>query len=70
MNRDVILAAIREGIPFVIEMADGAKYEVVADHQIAVGPGRAFVFKDDIPHLLHLREIVAITYLSGKNSGK
>lgn len=28
MTRDVLVTAVREGIPFLIKMADGEKYEV------------------------------------------
>lgn len=31
MTRDVLVTAVREGIPFVIGMADGEKYEVLIE---------------------------------------
>ena len=37
MTRDQIQTAIKEGIPFLIKMADGEKYEVSEPYRIALG---------------------------------
>lgn len=37
MTRDVLVTAVREGIPFSIKMADGEKYQVPAQDRIIVG---------------------------------
>ena len=37
MTRDAVETAVREGIPFVINMADGKSYEVREEFQIAIG---------------------------------
>lgn len=54
VTRDVLETAVREGIPFVIRMADGEKYEVPARDRIIVGATRVVLMDDkDVPHVLH-----------------
>ena len=67
MTRDKIDMALREGIPFVIKMADGEKYEVTDRSQVALGRTTVVVIdKDDLPHLLPMLTMTGISYLKGK----
>jgi hypothetical protein len=64
MSRDKIEAAIREGIPFVIKMADGEKYEVTNRLRIALGQTTVIIVgNDDMPHILPLLTVTGISYL-------
>jgi hypothetical protein len=67
MTRDQIQTAIKEGIPFLIRMADGQKYEVADAYQIALGRTAVIVVgKDDMPHILRLLTMTGISYLKPK----
>ena len=64
MTRDKIQTAIKEGIPFLIGMADGEKYEVADRYQIALGKTTVIVVgNDDMPHMLPLLTMTGISYL-------
>ena len=64
MTRDKIQTSIKEGIPFLIKMADGEKYEVTDRYQIALGNTTVIVVgKDDMPHVLPLLTMTGISYL-------
>jgi len=64
MTRDKIQTAIEEGIPFLIRMADGEKYEVSDRYRIALGKTTVVVVgKDDMPHVLPLLTMTGISYL-------
>lgn len=64
MTRDKIQTAIKEGIPFLIRMADGGKYEVADRYQIALGKTTVIVVgEDDMPHVLPLLTLTGISYL-------
>ena len=61
--------AINEGIPFLIKMADGEKYEVADRLQIALGKTHVVVLgKHDMPHILPLLTMTGISYLKPKSS--
>ena len=49
MTRDSIETAVREGIPFVINMADGKLYEVREEFKIAVGRTKVVVLDEPRP---------------------
>lgn len=67
MTKDHIQTAIKEGIPFLIKMADGEKYEVNSPYQIALGRSNVIVVgKDDMPHVLPLLTMTGISYLKPK----
>ena len=67
MSKDQIRTAINEGIPFVIRMADGEKYEVKDRYRIALGTTYVIVVgKDDMPHILPLLTMTGISYLKPK----
>jgi hypothetical protein len=67
MTRDTIDMALREGIPFIIKMADGEKYEVTDRNQVALGRTNVVVIdKHDLPHLLPMLTMTGISYLKGK----
>ena len=68
MTRDVLETAIREGLPFVIKMADGGKYEVRDAHSIALGAARVVVMDaQGIPHVLPMLTMTGLTYLPTEN---
>jgi hypothetical protein len=67
MTRDQIETAIREGIPFVIRMADGEKYEVSERYRVALGKTTVIVVGDnDMPHVLPLLTMTGVSYLEKK----
>ena len=67
MTRDKIQTAIREGIPFLIKMADGEKYEVSDQYKIALGRTTVIIVgNDDMPHILPLLTMTGISYLKAK----
>jgi hypothetical protein len=71
MTRDTIDTAVREGIPFVINMADGKSYEVREATKIAIGRTRVVVLDDrDLPHILPMLTMTGISYLPGENGAK
>jgi len=64
MTRDVLETAAREGVPFVIKMADGEKYRVNTRDRIIVGNTRVVVMDNkDIPHVLPLLTMTGVSYL-------
>jgi hypothetical protein len=64
MNINDIQMAVNEGIPFLIRMADGEKYEVTDRNKIALGKTRIVVIdKRDLAHVLPLLTITGISYL-------
>jgi hypothetical protein len=64
MTKDQLETAIREGLPFVIRMADGEKYEVANRYQIALGKTTVIIVgEDDMPHILPLLTMTGISYL-------
>lgn len=67
MTRDQLQTAIREGIPFLIKMADGEKYEVVDRDRVALGKTTVIlVGEDDMPHILPLLTMTGVSYLKRK----
>jgi hypothetical protein len=67
MTRDKVQTAIREGIPFVIKMADGKKYEVADPYKIALGRTTVIILgNDDMPHILPLLTMTGISYRKPK----
>ncbi len=64
MTREQVATAIREGIPFVIRMADGEKYEVFERNRVALGKTAVIVVgEEDMPHVLPLLTMTGISYL-------
>ena len=71
MTHDVLETAIREGIPFAINMADGRQYEVRArERVILAGPRIVLVDDKDIPHVLPLLTMTGVTYLPPRKNRK
>jgi len=69
MTKDRMEIAINEGIPFLIKMADGEKYEVTDRLKIAMGSAHVVVLgKHDMPHILPLLTMTGISYLKPKSS--
>ena len=67
VTRDQIETAIREGIPFIIKMADGEKYEVSNRYQVALGRTSVMlVGNDDMPPVLPLLTMTGISYLKNR----
>ncbi len=68
MTTDQVQTAIREGVPFLIKMADGEKYEVTDRYKIALGKTSVIVVgEDDMPHILPLLTVTGISYLKPKS---
>jgi hypothetical protein len=68
MTRDALETAVREGIPFVIRMADGEKYTVRDRFAIALGATRVVVMDErDCPHVLPLLTMTGVGYLPADN---
>lgn len=64
VTRDKIRTAINEGIPFVIRMADGEKYEITDRYRVALGSASVIVAgEDDMPHILPLLTMTGISYV-------
>jgi hypothetical protein len=71
MTRNIVQTAIREGIPFAINMADGRQYEVRDRFNVALGPTQVVVLdKRGSPHVLPLLTMTGISYLPKKNGRK
>jgi hypothetical protein len=67
MTRDQIQTAIDEGIPFLIKMADGEKYEVTESYRVALGRTTVVVIgEDDVAHILPLLTMTGISYMKSK----
>jgi hypothetical protein len=67
MTRDKVQTAINEGIPFMIKMADGEKYEVSDRYRVALGRTTVIVVgNDDMPHILPLLTMTGISYRKPK----
>ena len=64
MTKSKVETAIREGIPFVIKMADGEKYHVTDRFRIALGNTTVIVVgDDDMPQVLPLLTMTGISYV-------
>ena len=64
MARDKIETTIREGIPFVIRMAEGEKCEVPDQYQVALGCTTVIVAgKNDMPRVWPLLTMSGISSL-------
>jgi hypothetical protein len=71
MTRDTLVTATREGLPFVIFMADGRQYKVNDTFDIALAPTNAFVVGEDgQAHILPYLTITGLTYLKPDDSVK
>ena len=67
MTKDQIQVAVAEGVPFVIKMADGEKYEVTDRYQIAIGRTAVVVMGEhDLPHILPLLTMTGLSYLKSR----
>ena len=68
MTHDVLVTAIRERIPFSIQMADGREYKVENEYKIALGTTRVVVLDEkDLPHVLPLLTMTGVSYLETEN---
>ena len=71
MTRDTIDTAVREGDPFVINMADGKSYEVREAAKIAIGRTRVVVLDErDLSHILPMLTMTGISYLPKENGAE
>jgi len=67
MNREHILRAVSEGIPFVIKMADGKEYTVADRYLVSVGQNAVIVTdQHDFPSVLPFLTITGLTYLKNQ----
>jgi hypothetical protein len=62
MTHAQLHTAIHEGIPFVINMADGKSYRVENRDAIALGKTAVVVIEDDLAHWLPLLTMTGVTY--------
>ena len=64
MTREYVELAIKEGIPFEINMADGKSYRVNDQFSIAlIGKTAVIVVEDTLPHIVPLLTVTGISYL-------
>ncbi len=64
MIHDVLETAIREGIPFAINMADGRQYEVRSRERIILSKTYlVLVDAGELPHVLPLLTMTGVSYL-------
>ena len=71
MTRDTIITAVREGLPFLISMADGRQYKVKDSFDIALAQANAYVVGEDgQAHILPLLTMTGITYLKAEDAPK
>lgn len=63
MTRAQLDTAINEGVPFVINMADGKSYRVNDRKAIALGTTAVVIIEDDLAHWLPLLTMTGITYI-------
>jgi hypothetical protein len=64
MTRDHVIRAVKEGLPFLIKMADGERYTVTDESKVAIGKTTVVVIDDDdLPHLLPLLTMTGLSYL-------
>ena len=65
MTREYVEMAIKKGIPFEINMADGKSYRVEDEFSIAlIGETALIVVENMLPHILPLLTVTGISYLS------
>ena len=65
MTRETVVTAVREGIPFLISMADGRQYQVRDPLDIALGPTNAVVIDErGQAHVLPLLTMTGISYVA------
>jgi hypothetical protein len=72
MTHNVLETAIREGIPFAINVADGRQYEVRSRDRVILMRTRIVLVDDkEIPHLLPLLTMTGVSYLpAGTDAGQ
>jgi hypothetical protein len=65
MTRDTLITAMREGLPFLISIADGRQYKVNEPFDIALGQNTAYVVGEDGQgHVVPFPTITGLTYLN------
>lgn len=65
MTREQVMTAVREGLPFLIRMADGEKHKVSDPFQIALGKTYVVVIgPDGNAHCLPPLTMTGISYLN------
>jgi hypothetical protein len=71
MTRDTLVTATKEGIPFLVSMADGRQHKVNDIFDIALSQTNAFVVGDDGQvHILPYLTITGLTYLEPDDAVK
>ena len=64
MTRDMIETAVREGVPFRVNMADGKSYEVRDQRRVLVGKAHLVMLDEKLlPHVLPMLTITGLDYL-------
>ena len=71
MTRDTLITAMKEGLPFLISMADGRQYKVNETFDIALGKNTAYVVGEDGQgHVVLFPTITGLTYLNIDDGAK
>lgn len=71
MTHNLFETAIREGIPFAINMADGRQYEVREKDRIFLGKTHVVLVDEQvIPHVLPLLTMTGLTDLPAKEESQ
>lgn len=69
MTREYVELAIKEGIPFEVNMADGKSYRVEDEFSIAlIGKTAIIVIENTLPRILPLLTVTGISYLKSPHS--
>ena len=67
MTKDNVQTAIKEGIPFSINMADGRQYKVTDPSRVFLGRTHVVLIgSDDMPRVLPLLTMTGLQYLKNR----
>lgn len=71
MTREFVELAIKEGLPFEINMADGKSYRVEDEFSIAlIAKTAIIVVEKTLPRILPLLTVTGISYLKTPHSNE
>ena len=71
MTRDHVQTAVKEGVPFAINMADGKEYKITDSSRIFLGKAHVVVIgSDGMPRVLPMLTMTGIRYLKARKATK